>query len=685
MTKKEVIQIHIGQAGVQIANACWELYCLEHGITPDGMLAFSDDTNYEAFFVHSGAGKVVPRVVMIDLEPTPIDEIRTGTYRQLFRPTSLITGKEDAASNFARGYFSVGREMIDLALNCIRVAAEECNCLQGFIIFRAFGGGTGSGFTALLLEGLTKDYGKLSKIEFSVYPSPKISPIIVEPYNAVLTSHACMDTEDVCFIFDNEALYDILARLLDVPRPTYTNLNRLMAQIGINYQPPTTVPGGDLAALQRAVYTRMLIISHLCRCSQPLRVAQSKLLVSNTSVHSRLVSRKLITPLRYSNNNVASNNGFKLTDLLKSNGIITRFCSSTPKPKQSKAVGYWLLGCSGMVFAAVVLGGVTRLTESGLSMVTWKLLGEKLPRTDEEWQQEFEKYQQFPEYKYKNMNITLNEFKWIWYMEYAHRTWGRAIGAAVFLPAAWFWARGYLDKAMKVRVGVFCALVAAQGLMGWYMVKSGLEDRFQGPSDVPRVSQYRLAAHLSLAFILYSGLLAGALRVLRPFPIQATLRRVKELKGVTAFAHTVKAMAFFTAVSGAFVAGLDAGLVYNSFPKMGDYWVPDDILSFSPKVRNFTENPTTVQFDHRILGTSTLIAASAMWLVSRGKPLSPVARRVANAVGAMAWLQVGLGILTLLHYVPTPLGAAHQSGSLALLSLAVWLTHEIKLLKYIPK
>lgn len=111
------------------------------------------------------------------------------------------------------------------------MAAEECNCLQGFIIFRAFGGGTGSGFTALLLEGLTKDYGKLSKIEFSIYPSPKISPIIVEPYNAVLTSHACMDTEDVCFIFDNEALYDILARLLDVPRPTYTNLNRLMAQV----------------------------------------------------------------------------------------------------------------------------------------------------------------------------------------------------------------------------------------------------------------------------------------------------------------------------------------------------------------------------------------------------------------------------------------------------------------------
>ncbi|XP_050348656.1 tubulin alpha chain-like isoform X2 [Nymphalis io] len=231
MAIKEVIHIHIGQAGVQVGNACWELYCLEHGIRPDGILVHSQDRSSEAFFNPTGSGKVVPRVVMVDLEPTPIDEIRTGTYRRLFHPTSLITGKEDAASNFARGYFSIGSEMIDLVLHRIRLIAEDCNCLQGFIIFRSFGGGTGSGFTALLLDGLTRDYKKLSKIEFAIYPAPKISPIIVEPYNAVFTTHACMDTEDVCFIFDNEALYDILARLLDVPRPTYTNLNRLIAQV----------------------------------------------------------------------------------------------------------------------------------------------------------------------------------------------------------------------------------------------------------------------------------------------------------------------------------------------------------------------------------------------------------------------------------------------------------------------
>ncbi|XP_063362679.1 cytochrome c oxidase assembly protein COX15 homolog [Cydia amplana] len=425
----------------------------------------------------------------------------------------------------------------------------------------------------------------------------------------------------------------------------------------------------------------MWSVAQLCRCSA---LRAPALVSGGRNGFTQLAARQLV-PVRTSTNLGCNRSRvFRISELLKSNNVVARLCSTSPKPKQSKAVGYWLLGCSGMVFTAVVLGGVTRLTESGLSMVTWKLLGEKLPTTEAEWESEFSKYQQFPEYKYKNQHITLSEFKWIWWMEFAHRTWGRCIGAAVFLPAAFFWMKGYLDKGMKVRVGVYCALVAAQGLMGWYMVRSGLEDRFQGPSDVPRVSQYRLAAHLSLAFILYAGLLGGALRVLRPFP-PGTLQKIKELRSVTALAHSVKAMAFFTALSGAFVAGLDAGLVYNSFPKMGDNWIPDDILAFAPTARNFTENPTTVQFDHRVLGTTTLALATALFLQSRRAPLSPVARRVACAVGAMAWMQVGLGIATLLHYVPTPLAASHQSGSLVLLTLAIWLTHEVKLLKYIPK
>ncbi|XP_067015357.2 tubulin alpha-1 chain-like [Anabrus simplex] len=230
---RAVITLHIGQAGVQTGNACWELYCLEHGIYPDGTIhpRYRSDNSHNAVFSQTAAGKCVPRVVMVDLEPTVIDEIRTGTYRRLFHPEQLITGKEDAASNYARGYYTIGREVVDLVLDRIRKVADSCPSLQGFIIFRSFGGGTGSGFTPLLLERLSRDYGKRSILEFSVYPSPQISPIIVEPYNATLTVHGAMPYQDVSFIIDNEACWDILLRNLDVRRPTYTNINRLMAQV----------------------------------------------------------------------------------------------------------------------------------------------------------------------------------------------------------------------------------------------------------------------------------------------------------------------------------------------------------------------------------------------------------------------------------------------------------------------
>lgn len=420
----------------------------------------------------------------------------------------------------------------------------------------------------------------------------------------------------------------------------------------------------------------------LCRASRFSRPLQGTLLsnVPKISFSTQIALRQIIYPAK--NVQLFNNSRLtKLTNVLKSQS--TFYCSRAPKPRSKKIVGYWLLGCSGMVLAAVALGGITRLTESGLSMVTWKMMGEKMPMTDEQWKEEFEKYKEYPEFKYKNSNITLSEFKTIWYMEYAHRMWGRVIGASVLIPTVFFWARGYLNKPMKIRVVVYNLLVAAQGLMGWYMVKSGLEDRFEGPSDVPRVSQYRLAAHLGLAFILYSGLFAGALKVLRP--LGAVRTKTPGLSAVTALAHSVKAMVFFTAMSGAFVAGLDAGLVYNSFPKMGDSWLPDDIMSLSPKRVNLTENPTTVQFNHRILGCLTLLAATATAVVARRSKLSPLAHKVALATGAAAWLQVSLGILTLLHYVPVSLAASHQCGSLALLTFAIWLTHEVKLLKYIPK
>ncbi|XP_067931025.1 uncharacterized protein [Watersipora subatra] len=234
--QRECISIHVGQAGCQIGNACWELYCLEHGIQPDGQMPSDKtigggDDSFNTFFSETGAGKHVPRAVFVDLEPTVIDEVRTGTYRQLFHPEQLITGKEDAANNYARGHYTIGKEIVDLVLDRIRKLADQCTGLQGFLIFHSFGGGTGSGFTSLLMERLSVDYGKKSKLEFAVYPAPQISTAVVEPYNSILTTHTTLEHSDCAFMVDNEAIYDICRRNLDIERPTYTNLNRLIAQI----------------------------------------------------------------------------------------------------------------------------------------------------------------------------------------------------------------------------------------------------------------------------------------------------------------------------------------------------------------------------------------------------------------------------------------------------------------------
>ncbi|CEF64751.1 Alpha tubulin-like protein [Strongyloides ratti] len=234
---REVVSIHIGQAGCQIGNACWELYCLEHNIQPDGTSPNHTQTDGEkndsftTFFNETGAGRYVPRSVMIDLEPTVIDEIRTGTYRRLFHPDQLITGKEDAANNYARGHYTIGKEIIDLTMDRIRRVADNCTGLQGFLIFHSFGGGTGSGFTSLLMERLSVDYGKKSKLEFSVYPAPQVSTAVVEPYNSILTTHTTLEHSDCAFMVDNEAIYDICRRNLGIERPSYHNLNRLISQV----------------------------------------------------------------------------------------------------------------------------------------------------------------------------------------------------------------------------------------------------------------------------------------------------------------------------------------------------------------------------------------------------------------------------------------------------------------------
>ncbi|XP_008943956.1 PREDICTED: tubulin alpha chain-like, partial [Merops nubicus] len=214
-----------------MGNSCWELYCLEHGIEPDGIISSSassgqTDSSFGTFFSESGSGKYVPRAIFIDLEPSVIDGIRTGTYRTLFHPEQLISGKEDAANNYARGHYTIGKEIIDPVVDRARKMTEQCSGLQGFLVFHSFGGGTGSGFTSLLMERLSVEYSKKSKLEFSVYPAPQ-----GDPSTSILTTHTTLEHSDCSFMVDNEAIYDICNRNLDIERPTYTNLNRLIGQI----------------------------------------------------------------------------------------------------------------------------------------------------------------------------------------------------------------------------------------------------------------------------------------------------------------------------------------------------------------------------------------------------------------------------------------------------------------------
>ncbi|CAG84425.1 DEHA2A02992p [Debaryomyces hansenii CBS767] len=235
---REVISINVGQAGCQIGNACWELYSKEHGIRPDGYLEDSSDSRpkggeegFSTFFSETGSGKYVPRALYVDLEPNVIDEVRTGAYKDLFHPEQLIAGKEDAANNYARGHYTVGREMLDDILDRVRRMSDQCDGLQGFLFTHSLGGGTGSGLGSLLLEQLSIDYGKKSKLEFAVYPAPQVSTSVVEPYNTVLTTHTTLEHADCTFMVDNEAIYDMCRRNLDIARPNFDSLNSLIAQV----------------------------------------------------------------------------------------------------------------------------------------------------------------------------------------------------------------------------------------------------------------------------------------------------------------------------------------------------------------------------------------------------------------------------------------------------------------------
>eukprot|EP01029_Cantina_marsupialis_P018574 TRINITY_DN427_c0_g1_i1.p1 TRINITY_DN427_c0_g1~~TRINITY_DN427_c0_g1_i1.p1 ORF type:complete len:449 (+),score=128.94 TRINITY_DN427_c0_g1_i1:192-1538(+) len=228
---REVISLHIGQAGIQLGNACWELYCLEHGIDCDGQKDSDKHDTCETFFCEHGAGKHVPRSVFIDLEPTVVDEIRSGSFKRLFHPDQLISGKEDASNNYARGKYTFGKEMINLVMDRIRRESDNCSNLEGFMVFNAVGGGTGSGFGSLLLEMLSAEYKQKLKMGFTIYPSSELSTAIVEPYNSVLSTHSLLEHTDINLMLDNEAMHDICSKTLDVKKPKYSNFNRLAAQI----------------------------------------------------------------------------------------------------------------------------------------------------------------------------------------------------------------------------------------------------------------------------------------------------------------------------------------------------------------------------------------------------------------------------------------------------------------------
>lgn len=328
--------------------------------------------------------------------------------------------------------------------------------------------------------------------------------------------------------------------------------------------------------------------------------------------------------------------------------------------KDRRAVGYWLLFMAAMVFLMVMVGGATRLTESGLSMTDWRpVTGVLPPLTDAAWQNEFAKYQQSPEYRLRNMGMSIDDFKGIFYWEWGHRLLGRLIGLFFFVPLVWFWLKKRIPQGYKPRLVVLFVLGGSQGLLGWYMVMSGLVDE-------PAVSHYRLAAHLMLALFILAALLWTALSLLNPKPAQGP----KPLKILT---HITMMMLVMQLIMGALVAGLKAGFIYNSWPLMGDAFVPDGLFALSPLWRNFVDNAVTVQFDHRIGAyILTLLVLLLVWV---GRAVEKRIRIATYLVLMTVVIQMILGIVTLVYEVPVFWGTAHQGGGALVLMAVVYLMH----------
>ena len=332
---------------------------------------------------------------------------------------------------------------------------------------------------------------------------------------------------------------------------------------------------------------------------------------------------------------------------------------------QNRAVAIWLLICCGLVFAMVVLGGFTRLTGSGLSMVDWRpLMGWLPPMSDAEWQRVFDLYQQSPEFLKVNSHMDVEAFKGIFWLEFLHRLLGRTIGIVFLLPGIFFFAKGYIKAAEWPKYLLMFVLGGLQGVLGWYMVKSGLV-------DIPHVSQYRLTAHLVAAFIIYSYMFWVAMSLL--FPTSGDSKHPLYTKSLVLTILTA-----VTIISGGFVAGLKAGKIYNTFPMMGDYWVPPGTMALEPFWRNFFDNMTTVQFDHRILAITTLFVVIGFWFKARKSDLPARSRPAVNALLHTTVLQVALGITTLLLSVPVILGATHQGVAMLLFTVSLYILHSLR-------
>ena len=331
-----------------------------------------------------------------------------------------------------------------------------------------------------------------------------------------------------------------------------------------------------------------------------------------------------------------------------------------------RTIGWWLMGLCGMVLIMVVLGGVTRLTDSGLSMVDWRpVTGWLPPLNAAEWQAVFELYTVTPEYQKINAGMDVDGFKSIFWLEYLHRLWGRIIGVAFFAPFAWFLVKGRLGGGLASKLLLMFVLGGAQGVLGWFMVKSGLVDR-------PDVSQYRLTAHLGLAILIYAYMFWVALGLLSD---KASLAVSAGLRNLAAFSVL---WILLTMLAGGFVAGLDAGLTYNTFPLMNGKVIPDGLFSQSPLILNFFENVTTVQFDHRMMAYGTILLVGLTWWRARKEGLTGKALIPFHHLLGLMVLQVVLGIGTLLLAVPVLLAALHQLMAFLLLTTGLWSLHRVR-------